>query len=193
MSVPFRSFDKGYNSGIEDAQNTVLRTLPEWQDFSARHGSHDPPAEIDFSADMLICVHAGTKNSGGHGVEVKDVAETEEALTVRYETTAPGGGMVTMALTQPYHIVAVPSSAKPVRFEGRQAPPPARPAKFMLTFEASANKSDVMARIEALDMVAGTSLLGGVGIGIVDVTGDVGAAQAALQAVEGVSTVEQDG
>mmetsp|Transcript_13161 Transcript_13161/g.35240 ORF Transcript_13161/g.35240 Transcript_13161/m.35240 type:complete len:198 (+) Transcript_13161:121-714(+) len=195
-AVTFNTVAHGQRSGINDERNVVIKGAPEWEELWRQHGSNctpPPPAvDVDFESSMLICVCLGTRSSGGYGVEVKSISDTGEELLVKYEVSFPTG-MVTMALTQPHHIVRVARSEKPVKFEGGAAPPPIRPSKFMLTFKKDADKDDVLAKVNALDLVTGVKLLTGVGIGLVDVTGETSVAQAALEAVEGVKTVELDG
>ena len=57
-----------------------------------------------FEKHAVVAAFAGTRNSGGYGVEIKRGAD--KRLVVE-ETAPPEGAMTTMALTQPFKVVAV--------------------------------------------------------------------------------------
>ena len=57
-----------------------------------------------FETHAVVAAFAGTRNSGGYGVEIRRGAD--KRLVVE-ETTPPEGSMTTMALTQPFKVVAV--------------------------------------------------------------------------------------
>jgi len=57
-----------------------------------------------FEKHAVVAAFAGTRNSGGYGVEIRRGAD--KRLVVE-ETTPPKGSMTTMALTQPFQVVAV--------------------------------------------------------------------------------------
>eukprot|EP00928_Gymnodinium_smaydae_P032456 TRINITY_DN234_c1_g1_i1.p1 TRINITY_DN234_c1_g1~~TRINITY_DN234_c1_g1_i1.p1 ORF type:complete len:223 (+),score=49.28 TRINITY_DN234_c1_g1_i1:25-669(+) len=198
FSMAFETIDKGTHSGIEDALETAVTSEAEWGDMWRRHTSKTSPAppvpHVDFQQHMVVYVALGTCNSGGHAVEVKGVEQTAEALVVSYETEAPNGGMTTCALTQPYHMVRVAKTALPVQFVRSAKAPPARPPTFMLTFVDKGSAAEVMSAVKELDIVESTNLLGAVGIGIVNIFAEkADGASAALAAVKGVASVEQDG
>lgn len=65
------------------------------------------PADLGadfFERQAVVAAFAGTRNSGGHGVEIKRGAGKQ--LVVE-EKTPPKDAMTTMALTQPFVVVAV--------------------------------------------------------------------------------------
>jgi hypothetical protein len=95
--------------------------------FWARHKQNtwEPPPVpvVDFTSQIIDVVFRGTKSSGGYGVEVTSVDEEEGGggdLVVNFLTSDPfPGGMTTMALTQPYHIVKIDHlGGGKVTFEG---------------------------------------------------------------------------
>ena len=57
-----------------------------------------------FGKHAVVAAFAGTRNSGGYGVEIRRGAD--KRLVVE-ETTPPKDAMTTMALTQPFKVVAV--------------------------------------------------------------------------------------
>ena len=76
------------------------------------------PPPVDFKSDMILAVFQGWCPTGGYRVEITQVGETDEHLTVAVKYREPRGlqGLVTHAVTYPAHLVSVPRSDKPVGF-----------------------------------------------------------------------------
>lgn len=125
VSVPFQTIEKGQYSAIEYALTAVYHTRKDFEVFWGRHNSNSYPRtnapDVDFSSQMVAVVFIGTKRSGGYNVEVISVDEDEEIdeLVVNVIMREPSpDDMVTMALTQPYHIISLEASEKNVAFVG---------------------------------------------------------------------------
>ncbi len=113
-AVPFATVARGAQSGIREPLHAVVRTLDDWTTLWRRHLGGAPPP-IDFAAEMVVAVFAGTRPTGGYTVEIIDVVLAERALRVGYrERTPPPGALVTQALTAPFHIIRLPRSDLPV-------------------------------------------------------------------------------
>ena len=131
-------------------------------------------------------------------MEIKRVEASSTSLSVAYETTSPPPGAIcTEALTQPHHIVRLKACDLPVTFSCAAAPHPASAggATFLLTIDAV--KKDVATETiqskaevfsvkpmfdgEILCVQLDTSSL------------SVEDAQAMLQCIDGVLSVERDG
>ena len=121
--VPFVTVDRGFNSGIRERKLLVIKTEKEWKDLWQAHTAITTPPKslpaVDFEKEMIVAVFSGEKPSGGHGIEIlkieEDSAKPEVRVTFR-EMKPPAGGMVTAALTQPYHIVKLKKVDLPVVF-----------------------------------------------------------------------------
>lgn len=84
--------------------------------MSGQNLQERPVPFVDFSKRMVVAVFAGTKNTGGYSIEVRRVLQTPWALYVFVQETSPGAGcFVTQALTDPNHMVMVPTSDVPVK------------------------------------------------------------------------------
>lgn len=121
-TIEFQTIGKGYISGHENQANCVINDADEWADVWNQHVQiffpQSPPPEVDFSNTTIIAVFMGQFNTGGYGIEVKEISDTGSAVVVRAEKSHPGKGcIVTTALSQPYHIVKVDKIDKPVTFE----------------------------------------------------------------------------
>jgi hypothetical protein len=76
------------------------------------------PPHVDFSESIVIAVFMGGFATGGYSIEVKEIYDVGQSVVVKVEKTYPGKNcIVTMALTQPYHIVKIDKTDKPIIFE----------------------------------------------------------------------------
>jgi len=205
MAVALRELEKGTDSGIEEPLQVAIKTEQEWHAFWGRHASNTrppraPPA-VDFSADMVVCVFMGTQNTGGYSIQIKSIDQGETGLKVTCETTsAPRGGMTTMALTQPFHMVCVANSDAPLEFAvSEAAPPPVKQFTFNVCVDNTLSKEEMTAAGEGMKRLRGAtqthSMFGGK---IVTVKFDAAAivgqeAMDLLKAIKGVTSVEADG
>uniref|UniRef100_A0A7S1BNW5 PrcB C-terminal domain-containing protein n=1 Tax=Corethron hystrix TaxID=216773 RepID=A0A7S1BNW5_9STRA len=126
-AMSFETVASGASSGIERQIAEIVRSREDLERLWAEHGSNsipppDPPS-VDFDADMLVCVFRGTQSSGGYSVRVESVEEDGGGVIIRYTASDPGPmAMVTMAMTQPHHIVKTKKILGAARFV-EMAPP----------------------------------------------------------------------
>lgn len=61
---------------------------------------------IDFSEHILVCVFDTIRNTGGFEIEIENIFIEKNGVNIQYSTKKPGPtDMVTMVVTQPYHLV----------------------------------------------------------------------------------------
>lgn len=119
-NVTMRTLDRGAHSGIHAGFRDALRSPQEWAAFWARHqNDSSPPAPlpaVDFPREMVVAIVAADKRSTGYDLTILDVVEGT-SVAVKFEQRGPSpGSPVGAALTQPFHVVAVPMSDAPVAF-----------------------------------------------------------------------------
>lgn len=233
INVPFVTIEKGAYSGIDAPLTEVYRTASEFQKFWVRHRSiavddpsitNDTPATniplVDFSRQIVIAVCMGVQNSGGYDIEIKsldrgDDVEDENTLAVNFMMSAPStSGMVTTALTQPYHIVRfdipLPSPSTTTRittsdtdleivFVGSHAEQPQSPPtsimKLIITVAEDADKDAIRSEIETLPEVTNVEVMSSLPFMFVDFDMNVigkKEAKELLGRVKGVNTIEED-
>jgi hypothetical protein len=116
-TLTMRKLDEGSSSGVTERRTVAIRTAEEWAAFYKGHKPGDTPIAVDFSKEMVLAVLPGEKPSGGYAVSIVGVQEESNGITAKFKETAPDpNGMVSMGLTQPYALVAVPRSDKRVDF-----------------------------------------------------------------------------
>merc|ERR1719150_3495971 len=144
-SALLQTIDQGTSSGIEDAMNLAITTQAEWEGLWGRHASiSSPPAPVpavDFSTEMVLCVFWGIRSSGGYTVKIKGIEKGAVVWKVSCETTSPGGGMTTGALTQPFHMVRVEKTDVAMDFSFHDAAPTlVKQLVYNITVEADKTK-----------------------------------------------------
>ena len=197
MAVSFDTLQQGAYSGISDAVEAAVTSKEEWGIFWEKHASTQSPApvlpDIPFDTDMVIYVFCGERSSGGHSVSIKSIEASGGNLKVVYETISPPpGGVCTMAMTQPHHMVRLKKCDLPVTFSGTAAPAiPASEMKFLVTFDA-AKKEAATQKINSMSEVVDVRSMfdGDILCVQVDAAGD---AQSMLKSIDGVASVERDG
>lgn len=119
-TVSFETAQKGFYSGIDEPFETVIKDRDTWETFWANLHSIQFPSpslpDIDFSKNMVIGVGMGSRSSGGYSAEIKNIIVEDGKLAVNLVEFQPGSNcLVTMAITQPYHLVVLESSDLPIQ------------------------------------------------------------------------------
>jgi len=149
--VTFKTIEEGYYSGISKGEQKVYEQSNDFEVFWSQHKMRQFPEpevpEIDFRSEIVVAVFRGEQTTGGYGIQIQSILESESEVTVYSEVSVPSpGGMVTQAFSQPYHIVKIPKSTKSVQFEVYQAiPPPVYPRVFILSYDKKLEDPDQIA------------------------------------------------
>lgn len=102
-------------------QNTVITNTTDWNsllaDINTANNTSGSFTEtnIDFNQFMVIAVFDEVYLNGGHSIDIITVTETSQNIEVDVEKLLHGNA--TSVVTQPYHIIKIPKSAKPVVFQ----------------------------------------------------------------------------
>jgi putative ABC transport system substrate-binding protein len=120
--LAFKSIEKGEYCGHGERGDYVITNETDWKELWDRmHSTFSPKPplpKIDFGKSMILAVFQGLRRSGGYSIEITKVIEGESVLKVFVrESHPPPGSSVTMALTQPYHIIETQKVSKKVIFE----------------------------------------------------------------------------
>lgn len=108
---------KGDISQQQTPRQITARTASEWQALWHAHAPEAKLPTVDFASSMVVGVFLGTKPTAGYGVEIVRAREDGSALVIEYVIRQPpAGAMTAEVLTQPYHLVSVPTHPDPVRF-----------------------------------------------------------------------------
>jgi len=116
--APLRQLDKGDQSNVDDARQTVARTPEEYNTLWRLHSPDRPQPKVDFAKEIVVGVFMGSRPTAGFAIEILGTREETGTLVVQYRETRPARGMITaQVITSAYHIVAISSRPATVRFE----------------------------------------------------------------------------
>lgn len=116
--APLRQLDKGDQSNVDDARQTVARTSDEYNTLWRLHAPDRPQPKVDFAKEMVVAVFMGSRPTAGFAIEILGTRDEAGTLVVQYRETRPARGMITaQVITSAYHIVAISSRPATVRFE----------------------------------------------------------------------------
>lgn len=105
------------NEGIP-AQNIVINQAIDWELLKV--SMHDrvnffTETDIDFDEFVILAVFDQVYPNGGHSIDITSVVEHQNNIIVTVDQLLPGGAQA--VIQQPYHIVKIPMTSKPVLFE----------------------------------------------------------------------------
>ena len=77
-----------------------------------------PPPEVDFSVNTVVALFMGEARTGGYALRVYEIVDVGSSIMVKMEKTEPDPRcIVPQMLTQPYHIVQIAKTDKPITFD----------------------------------------------------------------------------
>lgn len=121
---PWRVIAAGTQSAIETETRLVIQEADAWRKWWRDHTKNESdasnanePPKVDFEKETVLVATLGMRSSGGHKIEFIKLRREGETLKVVVKATSPGpDDMVTMALTHPFAVIAIPKHAGPVEF-----------------------------------------------------------------------------
>ncbi len=123
-SLSYRVLDAANYSGVQSAQNLVIKDSSAWASLWAQHTSKQsqPPVlpSVDFSRKMVVAVFSGNKPSGCFGIaapQVERVNAVNPVIRVSHVDTQPEPGNVcTQSITSPALLLEIDRSNDAVEF-----------------------------------------------------------------------------
>lgn len=102
----------GSNSSINEPGMVVFNSPEEARERLGADFIWDTPAarelDIDWEQEMAVAVFLGSRNSGGHSVEIQGIDVDGDLATLKAIEHAPGAGCAaTMAITSPFALAAL--------------------------------------------------------------------------------------
>lgn len=126
-SKPWREIASGSQSNIEKASRQVIQSQEEWRKWWERHNAVEEfidgetvpkqPPKVDFDKETVLAATLGRRSTGGYSIRFTEIDREGNALTATLQITSPGpDDLVTMALTSPFAVIAVPKHTGSVEF-----------------------------------------------------------------------------
>ncbi len=111
-----------YGAGQENIleQRTVIDNQTDFDNLQTQMSMVNntlfpPTIAVNFATEKVIAVFSPVQNSGGHAINISNIVETNTEITVTVTSTSPQG-FATTVITQPYHVVKIPQTNKPIVF-----------------------------------------------------------------------------
>lgn len=122
-SPAFRTLDSGGDGPTDvlvQRKNYIFRDKDDYLAFWELLHGNDPSAKsapfVNFARDHVIAVVSGVKATGGYDIYIQDIIEEVEERVIETVIVSPGDGCpVSQALSNPYHMVVVKKTDKPLR------------------------------------------------------------------------------
>jgi hypothetical protein len=116
--VQMQTLNSDMMSGIDRAQQSVVRTADEWQSLWQRHAPGRAAPVVDFTGNMVVAVFLGSRPSGGYQAEITGITTDGSVMVVQWAERRPAPGQAAaQVMTSPAHLVIVPRHSGEVRFE----------------------------------------------------------------------------
>ena len=120
---------KGNLNGSEgvNQQNTIINNESDWNNLKNQIDlyyqlfginyteQYFAETTIDFTNYTVIAVFDQVYGNGGHSIDITNITEYENNIVVTVENLLTGNA--NSVITQPYHIVKIPKTTKPIVFE----------------------------------------------------------------------------
>ncbi|MFT4643799.1 MAG: hypothetical protein ACI8ZX_000195 [Planctomycetota bacterium] len=112
-----------HGNGAENIEKSslVITNTSSWNELidkmnTANNVSDDlAETDIDFSQCLIIAVFDNIYSNGGHSIDIISIVENEINITVKVDKLMAGDD--TQVITQPFHIVKIPQTEKPIIFK----------------------------------------------------------------------------
>ncbi|WPO79956.1 protease complex subunit PrcB family protein [Flavobacterium sp. KACC 22761] len=111
----------GGTSGTIPQSNLVITNQTDWNNLQEKLNIltlaiyTSPDMNVDFTKQQVIAVFDQVRNSGGYSIDITKITQSNNLITVKVEQLKKGD--LTSVITQPFHIVKMAKSSKPVVFK----------------------------------------------------------------------------
>lgn len=110
---------KGIHSGNAVQSNLVITNQTDWlqlmNSLTTENTNNFTETNIDFNNFMLLVSIDGIRPDTGYSIDISNVIENPTNLTATVSIVNSGSGFT--VLSQPFHIIKIPKSTKPVVFQ----------------------------------------------------------------------------
>jgi len=107
-------------SSNPNQQNIIITNATEWNNFITNMNNPNnlsnnfSETNVDFNNFQIIAVFDSIKQTGGFSIDITSVIEnsTNVVVTIQHLLTGSDNAII----TQPFHIIKIPKSTKPIIF-----------------------------------------------------------------------------
>ena len=110
---------KGIHSGNAVQSNLVITNQTDWlqlmNSLTTVNTNNFTETNIDFNNFMLLVSIDGIRPDTGYSIDISNVIENPTNITATVSIVNSGSGFT--VLSQPFHIIKIPKSTKPIVFQ----------------------------------------------------------------------------
>lgn len=107
---------QGSQARVTQPMTIIARGQAEWESLWQQAGRDAPMPDLP-DGKIAVAVMAGQKRSGGYEVEIANIADGADAVSIDYRLREPPPfTMVTQALTSPYAVALIDKTDKTIQF-----------------------------------------------------------------------------
>lgn len=118
---PFTEIIQNQYGGPQKPQLHIVKELESMKQFYAFINKTRKPGfalpKINFDKETVIILCLGEKRTGGYGIKVNNIIESEEEIQVFIKEIKPSGDMVATVITRPFYIAKIPITSKEIKFK----------------------------------------------------------------------------
>lgn len=107
------------DEGIPGPSEMIIQTEVQWEMLRTKMNSVNfmqDEVSIDFENQTILAYFDQNRTTGGYSVKITQVTTSSVGVEVSVKFTSPSENTIEI-MTQPYHIVAIPKTSKPVKFK----------------------------------------------------------------------------
>jgi len=112
-----------HGNGAENIEksNLIIENTSSWNDLIDKMNTVNnvsdnfTETDIDFSQYLVIAVFDEIYSNGGHTIDIIKIVENEVNIIITVDKLLNGDA--SSVITQPYHIIKIPKTEKPIIFE----------------------------------------------------------------------------
>ncbi len=111
---------QGQQSGFTLQKALIIENANEFNQLWAIHtgGAKTPTPVINFNSTVVVANFLGEQPTGGYSIQVDKVVNTEKYTQIIFAIQRPApGSMRTMQITQPYIMIKLSKTNKPIYFD----------------------------------------------------------------------------
>ena len=120
MRIAFIEIGKGFTDVNNDiSQNLIITSKEDWNNslnyFSREIIEEFSKTTINFKEYIIVGIITNNKPDTGYSVTINEILDSDNSVNVYSEISNSGGGYT--IIVQPFHIVKIPRTDKPIEFE----------------------------------------------------------------------------
>jgi len=120
--IEYTKIASGYYSNIGEPYTRIFNNTKDWNRYyslfkPSSKAPNTPLPQIDFGKYTVIAIGLGELVTGGTNIKILGIGKLKNVIQVTFRETRPGMGcIVSQAINQPYYIVKIPKTDKPITF-----------------------------------------------------------------------------